>query len=178
MSLGVLHARTLWPGITILIGLLFSLPSLPARGELEDPSGWVLICSEESPLQGLTRRAASRLFLRQGEMLVGGRKVEPVNLESMKERLAFLSALTRLTPSLVERHFLELKFRREGDWPSTVSGPNQLIDRLRPDPNYLYVGWLRIETVEKLPPSSLKGLRLLKLDGKDHSSTEYDLRPR
>ncbi len=152
-----------------LLGLLF----LPGGARAETGKGWVLLCSSENGLQGLTRRAAARLFLRRSEMVVTVGKLEPVNLESMQERLAFLSALTRLSPTLVERHFMDLRFRREGDWPDMVAGPNQMLAKLRETPTL--IGWLSLEDVARLGDKDLEGLSLLKLDGKLASADGYAL---
>ena len=156
--------------------VLALLLSAPARVEAGNEKGWVLLCSSENQLEGLTRRSAARLFLLSGEMVVSGRKVVPVNLESLEARLSFLSALTHLPPHLVERHFLDLKFRREGDWPAMVSGPNQMIQKLKTDP--ALIGWLPVETVNGLDAKALEGLRILKVDGKDASAADYVLRPK
>ncbi len=162
------------PGV-LLFAIFLGLTLQPPVASAKAPGRWVLVCNAETGLTDVSRKEIARLFLRRGDS-VGGTPVEPVNMKAMEERLAFLSALTRLSPTLVERHFMEMKFRGEGEWPRMVEGKAEMLKLLGEDPTVL--GWLGIADVESLTEEELGSIRLLKLEGLDYREGDYVLRAR
>lgn len=126
----------------------------------EGQSEFVILANKDSPLRAIGKSELARLYLSKTKK-VGGHAYQVVNLSEERIKNKFLFELTSMSEVEIDRHYITLELRGEGEKPKEVPSSKGMVFLLVKSDKI--IGWLPQSEYDRLSVSIKKYLRVISI---------------
>ncbi|EDY83314.1 hypothetical protein VDG1235_2940 [Verrucomicrobiia bacterium DG1235] len=127
----------------------------------DQPAEFVILANKDNPIQTIEKSDLARLYLSKTRK-VDGHAYRVVNLAEDQVKEEFLSDLTSMSPAEIERHYITMELRGEGEKPKEVSSSKSMIFLLIKSDKI--IGWLPLSEYESLSEPMKKQMRVIRIN--------------
>ncbi len=145
---------------TRILSSAFLILSLSVSQGVPGNTEYVVLANKSNPIESIGKTDLARLYLSKTRH-IDGQAYRVVNLAEDEVKQSFLSDLTSMTPAEIERHYIALELRGEGEKPKEVSSSKSMIFLLIKSDTI--IGWLPVEEYERLSPTMKDQMRVIRL---------------